>query len=42
MIKSRLSKIKDRNKVERGKAVIDMLRKKGSVGGSYTDRMMRL
>ena len=42
MIKGRISKIKYRKKVERGKAVIDMLRKKGSVGGSYMDRMMRL
>ena len=42
MIKGRISKIKYRNKVERGKVVIDMLRKVGSVGGSYMDRMMRL
>ena len=42
MIKGRISKIKDRNKVERGMAVIDMLRMVGSVEGSYTDRMMRL
>ena len=42
MIKGRISKIKYRKKVERGKAVIDMLRKVGSVEGSYTDRMMKL
>ena len=42
MIKGRISKIKDRNKVEKGRGMIDMLRKNGSVEGSYTDRMMRL